>query len=226
MAIARFKDLSIDVHDEGVMAAFWAAATGLAVDAADGGKLIGDVPAQTIWLNVVAEDKSVKHRVHLDVHARSVADIAALGARQASMDDEFAWTVMTDPEGGEFCVFVRDQPAAYRLYELCVDAVNPTASAAWWADVLGAHLVHDERGFSYIDQIPGAPFDAMDFASVSEPKLVKNRIHWDVTVPDAAAIGALVAKGALVLRKLDHQIDWTIMADPEGNEFCVFVVVE
>jgi hypothetical protein len=48
---------------------------------------------------------------------------------------------------------------------------------------------------------------------------VKNRIHWDVTVP---AVAPLVGAGAVVLREPGGDIDWHVLADPEGNEFCAF----
>ena len=57
------------------------------------------------------------------------------------------------------------------------------------------------------------------FVPVPEPKTVKNRIHWDV---DTADVGQLVAAGATVLRERDDEIGWTVLADPEGNEFCAF----
>ena len=53
-----------------------------------------------------------------------------------------------------------------------------------------------------------------------EPKTAKNRIHLDVTTPD---LDALVAVGAVVLRPQDQEIGWTVLADPDGNEFCAFV---
>jgi hypothetical protein len=59
----------------------------------------------------------------------------------------------------------------------------------------------------------------MDFVPVPEPKMVKNRIHWDVTVP---AVAPLVEAGAVVLREPDDDIGWHVLADPEGNEFCAF----
>jgi len=228
MAIAQFKDLCLDVVHEETMARFWSGATGLRVTThTDGGKILtGPTPGHTIWLNDVPEPKTVKHRVHLDVRAASAAQIAALGAQQVSADGEFEWIVMTDPEGGEFCVFVTDNVAEYRLFEIVVDASNPTAIAAWWGTVLGANVAHGEHGFSYIDQIPGAPFDSMDFVPVPEPKSVKNRIHWDVTVKNQAAIDELVARGAVVLRESDDEIAWTVLADTEGNEFCAFIVVQ
>jgi hypothetical protein len=60
------------------------------------------------------------------------------------------------------------------------------------------------------------------FAPVPEPKTVKNRVHWDVTLVDAT-IESLVAAGARVLRDRDDEIDWWVLADPEGNEFCAFL---
>ena len=58
----------------------------------------------------------------------------------------------------------------------------------------------------------------MDFATVPEVKSGPNSIHWDV----AGDVAALRAAGATVLREPDGDISWQIMADPEGNEFCVF----
>ena len=126
---------------------------------------------------------------------------------------------MADPEGGELCVFVREQVPDYRLYEIGIDCVDPAPVARWWAEVLGGHLVEEERDFAAVDQIPGAPFDSLDFAAVPEPKLVKNRIHWDLT---ADAVQPLLDAGATLLRAPDDEIDWHVLADPEGNEFCVF----
>jgi hypothetical protein len=63
------------------------------------------------------------------------------------------------------------------------------------------------------------PILIMDFVSVLEPKGVKNRIHWDVTVPGMAP---LVDAGATVLREPEQEINWHVLADLEGNEFCVF----
>ena len=91
--------------------------------------------------------------------------------------------------------------------------------AAWWADVLGADLRDTDRGYSYVENVPGAPFDSIDFVPVPEPKTVKNRIHLDVTTSD---LDALAAAGAVVLRARDEEIGWTVLADPDGNEFCAF----
>ena len=128
--------------------------------------------------------------------------------------------VLADPEGGELCVFVREQVPDYRLFEVVVDSVDPVPIARWWADAFGARLVEDERGFAWIEDIPGAPFGSMDFIPVPEPKTVKNRIHWDVS---AAAVQPLLDAGATLQRARDDEISWHVLTDPEGNEFCVFL---
>jgi hypothetical protein len=58
----------------------------------------------------------------------------------------------------------------------------------------------------------------MVFAPVPEPKRGKNRLHWDVWGETAA----LTAVGATLVRARDDEIGWDVLADPEGNEFCVF----
>jgi catechol 2,3-dioxygenase-like lactoylglutathione lyase family enzyme len=221
MPFARFKDLCIDAVDTDTMARFWAQVLHLEPDlrGTDPSPLTGPTKQHTIWVNPVPEPKSVKHRIHLDVNAESVEQIVALGASVVDADS-FPWTVLADPEGGEFCVFVRQEPIEQRLYELGWDCAEPHRLAAWWAEVLGARLVDDERGFSYIDQVPGAPFESIDFAPVPEPKTGKNRVHIDVATPD---VDALVAAGASVVRRPGADTDWHVLADPEGNEFCAFL---
>lgn len=60
----------------------------------------------------------------------------------------------------------------------------------------------------------------MVFSPVPEPKLVKNRVHWDLWCQTADALDA----GARLLRGKDDDLHWDLLADPEGNEFCVFEV--
>ncbi|MGH1562045.1 VOC family protein [Mumia sp. DW29H23] len=228
MEIVRFKDLCIDATDPATAGAFWAPALGLELQTLDDGDVVlrGTTPEQTVWINRVPEPRKVKQRVHLDLHAHSVAEYEALGATVLPGWDT-PWTVMGDPEsGGELCVFERDDawwaehPSASRLYEVAVDAADHAAITAWWADVLGGEVEDDGRDFSWI-QVAGAPFESLVFQTVPEPKTVKNRIHWDVTGPPGAA-DELVRRGARVLRAPDDVVAWTVMADPEGNEFCVF----
>ena len=63
------------------------------------------------------------------------------------------------------------------------------------------------------------PFELV-FGNVPEPKTVKNRIHWDVESTERP--GCCSTAVPPLLRGPDDDIDWHVLADPEGNEFCVF----
>jgi predicted enzyme related to lactoylglutathione lyase len=229
MALARWKDLCMDAGDAGRLAEFWGAVLGLSVEHQEGGDAVlrGERPEQTIWVNVVPEPKVVKHRVHLDLSAASIDPIVDLGAtvQLPASESGFSWTVMADPEGGEFCVFLRDgfpvDPPA-RLYELvvnCADSETSHALADWWADVLGGRSVDDGRGFWWVADVPGLPFETIDMIPVPEGKVAKNRVHWDVTSDD---LDGILERGATVLARPTDATPWHVCADPEGNEFCVF----
>ena len=221
MTVVRWKALCIDALDVSAVEGFWSNTLGLRVEALDDGDsvLCGETPQDTIWVNLVPEGKQVKNRVHLDVRSTSLEPFSAL--EQLSAEGQFPWTVFADPEGNEFCVFVADEGRKQGLKDVVVDAVDPPTMAAWWADVLGGALGHQDD-YSHVDDIAGSPVESMDFVRVPEPKTVKNRIHWDVTLTEGSTVDDLVSAGATVLRARDQEIDWTIMADPEGNEFCVF----
>jgi Glyoxalase-like domain len=221
MAIARFKDLCLDAGDPARPGAFWGAVLGRTWEAqvSGDGLLKGPTPEHTIWVNRVPEAKTVRHRVHLDIYARDLADLEALGA--TIVEPQFGtrkWTIMADPEGGEFCAFLRPEVPAERLHGLVVASADPAAQARWWALVYGIDVTEND-GWSTLEAVPGMPIATMDFVPVPEPKTIKNRIHWDVTVP---AVGPLVAAGATVLREPGGDIRWHVLADPEGNEFCAF----
>lgn len=223
MALASFKDLCIDANDSAAMAQFWARTIGLTVQDSDHptiAKLTGSTPQQTVWINTVPEPKTVKNRVHLDVHTLAPGTLD--GASPLSAEGEFPWLVMADPDGGEFCAFTRDASRDYRLYEIVVDARDPATLANWWTTVFNGEL-HEEGGVCSVDSIAGLPFECFVFGAVPEPKTVKNRVHWDIDVAHENDITTLTELGATILRRPDEDVSWTVMADPEGNEFCVFV---
>src|SRR5882757_2750294 len=122
MGVARFKDLCVDVTCPSAMTSFWGRVLGLTAPADNPAVLVGDQPEKTVWINQVAEPRTVKQRVHLDVLTESVEALEKLGAKvQRPISDAQQWAVMEDPEGGEFCEFERDSLPAYRLMELIVD---------------------------------------------------------------------------------------------------------
>ncbi len=222
MAVATFKDLCIDAVDPVALGDFWAPTLGLGVTRLDDGdvRLDGPTPQHTVWVNKVPEPVTVKQRVHIDVHAASANEVLARGATPEDLES-FRWKVVKDPEGGELCVFEREEVPTYKLYEIVVDSVDGHAIADWWAEVFGATVQDNdgEEAFSWFEDAPGMPFE-MVFGVVPEPKRVKNRLHWDIDAPD---VQPLLDRGATVLREPDDVISWHILADPEGNEFCAFM---
>jgi hypothetical protein len=221
MATARWKDLCLDASRPAEVARFWADALDLDASAKDDGNwaLRGVRPEQTVWVDAVPEPKTVKNRVHLDLVRRSTAPLVALGGHELRevMDGGEKWMVVDDPDGSELCIFdsAQGEPSA-----LVVDSVDAVAQAGWWADVLHAEIVPGPDGTPrWLAGVAGLPFEVWKFVPVPEPKTVKNRMHWDVLCPD---VDALVARGATVQRVPDDEINWHVLADPEGNEFCAF----
>jgi hypothetical protein len=226
MPLATYKDFCIDAADAHRLGRFYALALGL--EFSEEGRdavLRGPTKAHTVWVNQVPEPKSVKNRVHIDVHTGDVAELVAAGATVMN-DTDFRWTVLIDPEGQEFCAFVRETPPDYRLYEVCVDtaAGPPTeAIARWWGQVFGVDAAtEDGKDWWWVEKIPGVPFDGFSFVDVPEPKTTKNRLHWDVV----GEAGALLAHGATMVLSRGDGRGWDVLADPDGNEFCVFAPAE
>lgn len=220
-ALATFKDLCLDAVDVEAAARFWSGALGLAIRRSGPDVwLTGPSSGHTIWVNEVPEPKTVKNRVHLDVHTGSLAELTAAGAVIVEpAAPGRSWTVMTDPDGQEFCAFVRDEVPEYRLYELVIDCAESEPLARWWASVLGGELECDEDGDWALAKVPGVPFEYLVFGAVPEPKTVKNRVHWDIEVADPQL---LLDAGATMLRARGGDRDWHVLADPAGNEFCAF----
>ncbi len=99
----------------------------------------------------------------------------------------------------------------------CADAL---VLARFWAAVLGSDVDEDSTpDKAYVEAAAwGAP--NMWFNRVPEPKTAKNRVHFDLRAPDgmAAEVRRLETLNATVVRPGERL---TVMADPEGNEFCV-----
>ncbi|MDE9366860.1 VOC family protein [Luteipulveratus sp. YIM 133132] len=227
MALAAYKDLCMDASDAHAQARFWAPLLGWDPHPHDDGDAcLRAGEAVEVWVNQVPEPVTAKNRVHIDVNAQALEPIVAAGATVLD-STSFAWTLMRDPDGQEFCVFLRPEGRPAGLYELGWDVTGDARAAhelaIWWGDLLGVEAVEDERGFSYIEDVPATPFESIAFAPVPEPKTAKNRIHLDVTTDD---LDALMAAGATRLQaKGEDDIGWHVMSDPVGNEFCAFTPV-
>ncbi|WP_432029424.1 VOC family protein [Streptomyces sp. 1222.5] len=102
-----------------------------------------------------------------------------------------------------------------------VDAADPVALGRWWAEALGWVVVADTADEFEIrpapDRLPG-----LLFVPVPEGKTVKNRLHLDFRPTDQAAeVSRLLALGARHADVGQGEQPWVVLADPEGNEFCV-----
>ncbi|MGZ4725878.1 MAG: VOC family protein [Ilumatobacteraceae bacterium] len=236
MPDVAFKDLCIDVTAgdtrPAAVASFWAAALDQPVIPHDDGGFHlgppeGGSKARVVWILSVPEPIAGKSRVHIDVRVAGgdpAPLVAAGGTIERTPDDEIDWHILDDPDGVAVCVFGPHpaNPAALGPFELVVDAVEPRVIAQWWAERTGGTVGGREGApFVWIEGAAGFPYMFWVFHHVPEPKTVKNRVHWDVRLVDTT-IDGLVAAGATLLRPKDDEIRWWVMADPEGNEFCVF----
>jgi Glyoxalase-like domain len=118
---------------------------------------------------------------------------------------------------------------ALRLVQIAMNARDDSALGRFWAEALGWTISSEEpgvtnlepEGFTYPDPIAVC----LDIIAVPEPKTVKNRVHIDLATTSAAHQADLVARlqalGATPADVGQGDVSWTVLADPEGNEFCV-----
>ena len=120
---------------------------------------------------------------------------------------------------------------ASRTENFCIDAADPYAQTLWWAQVLD--------DFDFDDDGPDDGEPGMDewglvapdgrcllFLKVPEPKSVKNRMHLCLRPTDRSReeeVDRLLGLGATMVddRRTAPDRGWAVLADPEGNEFCV-----
>lgn len=99
----------------------------------------------------------------------------------------------------------------------CQDAL---VAARFWAEALGSNIDEESTAKRAFVEAPGWGGPNMWFNRVSEAKIAKNRLHFDLRAPGLLAdeVHRLRRLGAVVVHSGDEIV---IMQDPEGNEFCV-----
>lgn len=111
-----------------------------------------------------------------------------------------------------------------RIDRVTVDCADPQRMATFWSAALGYEIRDNDGNLSIVDENGSGP--DIGFQQVPEPKVVKNRLHFDL-LPVAsdwdAAVEGLEALGAQKVQFFDHDPTqtWWVMRDPEGNEFCI-----
>lgn len=118
-----------------------------------------------------------------------------------------------------------------------VEEPPPEGFASWYDALEAWGIPREEWDDFYAVVDPDGAGPRLFFQRVPEPKTAKNRLHLDVGVPGAGAAATqqekldrarahatvLVEHGGRVLEEVDDPLQgaWVVMADPEGNEFCV-----
>jgi hypothetical protein len=108
------------------------------------------------------------------------------------------------------------------LGALTFDATSPAVLAQFWAELLGREWRFGRvlPDVAVVDGAPGWP--ALLFLPVPEPKTAKNRCHPDLHTADLpAAVARALSLGAREMERHQNPSEWVVLADPEGNEFCI-----
>jgi predicted enzyme related to lactoylglutathione lyase len=211
----RLCNVVVDAADPAALATFWADLLGWRVSHADDDEVDVAAPPDDGWefalvFVPVADRKAGKNRVHLDLASASpdhqmsiVAHAESLGATRADVGQgNVPWIVMADPEGNEFCVLEQ----------------RPEYAASGWPVVATTKWTASLRS-------PSGRGPWLECIRTGDPHRVKNRVHLDVApLPGDdqwAEVTRLVELGARRVDVGQGRVPWQVMADVEGNEFCV-----
>ena len=107
------------------------------------------------------------------------------------------------------------------LFEIVIDVADLDRSALFLSEVLGLKVAHRWGQYLGFERQEGGLIVCLQ--KVVEKKTSKNRVHLDVAVEDVDAASARVeALGGRKLQEIEESgIRWIVMADPDGNEFCL-----
>ena len=229
--------LSVDANDPHRLAHFWAGVLGweLADDPADGVALLAsDGTGFRVRFQPTQEQKAGPNYMHLHLTSTSLADqqqtVATslrLGARHIDIGQrpEEGHVVLADPEGNEFCVI---EPGNNFLADCgFVGALACDGSQQvgyFWSEALSWPLVWDQDQETAIRSPRGGPKITWGGPPLN-PKIGKNRLHFDLAPPadgdQQAEVDRLVSLGVTRIDIGPGEVSWVVLADPDGNEFCV-----
>ncbi|MFL6206362.1 MAG: VOC family protein [Acidimicrobiales bacterium] len=113
-----------------------------------------------------------------------------------------------------------------RWQATCIDCADPGKLGRWWAELLGWRLTYEEDDEVVLEPPEGSKEDGASpdllFLKVPDEKRDKVRIHIDLRPEDQAAeVARAEALGASRVDIGQGEQTWVVLADPEGNEFCI-----
>ncbi|MER5647646.1 VOC family protein [Streptosporangium sp. NPDC002524] len=234
---AQLVALCFDANDPLRLARFWAGVLGweLVDDPRDGITLLpGDDTGFRIRCLPTQEKKTRPNQMHFDLTStsledqrRTVAKALELGARHIDVGQrpEEDHVVLADPEGNEFCVIGPDNKFLADCGFVGALASDGSQEVGYfWGEALGWPLVWDQDEETAIRSPHGGPKITWGGPPVA-PKTGKNRLRFDLAVPphgdQRAEIDRLVSLGATRIDVGPQEAGQVMMADPDGNEFCV-----
>ena len=113
------------------------------------------------------------------------------------------------------------------IHHVTLDCIDPYGLASFWGQVTGYPVHSDDKpGDEEALLVADGGLPGILFVQVPEAKSVKNRMHFDLMPQDQSRdeeVQRLTLLGASVIddRREHDGTGWVVMADPEGNEFCV-----
>jgi len=233
----HLTNVVIDANDMTALSGFWSTAIGWPVSYADNDEVCleppGDGPGIELVFLTAPEPKTGKNRAHLDLASSSleeqaeiVARLVSLGARHVDIGQgDVPFVVLADPEGNEFCVLeprdiYRDTG---RIAAIVLDTPEPAVLAPFWSAASGWPVVVAKDAYASLRSDEGGPY--LELLRTTDRKTVKNRVHLDVAPhlddSQAAEVSRLESLGAVKIDVGQKNARWEVMADPQGNEFCV-----
>ena len=229
--------LVVDALDPRGLGQFWGGVLGRSVtEDAEGAVVLQPLDDTDLRIELVptAEPKVGPNQVHLDLTStspedqqRTVRRALRLGATHLDVGQrpEEGHVVLADPEGNEFCVIGPGNEFLADCGFLGALAGDGTQEVGYfWSRALGWPLVWDQDQETAIRSPLGGPKLTWGGEPV-RPRTVKNRLHLDLAPPagedQQAEVDRLVALGATPVDIGQGEVSWVVLADPDGNEFCV-----
>ncbi|MEV0650907.1 VOC family protein [Phytomonospora sp. NPDC050363] len=230
--------LSVDAHDPRALARFWSGVLGfeLVDDPRDGIVLLpdDDTGFRLRYLPGGRREKIGSNQAHFDMTSQSpehqaatVAKVLELGGSHLDIGQgDVDHVVMADPEGNEFCVL---EPGNNFLAGCpFIGAVSSDGSQAvgyFWSKALDWPLVWDQDEETAIQSPHGGPKITWGGPPMDERE-GKNRLHFDLVTPPGgdlrAEVDRLISLGAKSLDIGQGDVEHVVLADPDGNDFCVY----